>query len=200
VAQLTRGLELLESALGYALAGAALVGPQLLSRPTPCQGWDVATLLDHLSDSIAVVHDAVAPKGAGAAARRPAPEADPVVRLRDQAVWLLDACAAALPAGHRVTIGDRELSASMAAVVGALEITVHGWDISVACGAHRAVPLSLAAVLLPIAPLLVRAETRPGLFGDPIRLLGPAGPGDQLVAFLGRTPFRGDSERSTWSA
>jgi hypothetical protein len=76
----------------------------------------------------------------------------------------------------------------MVAVTGAIEITVHGWDISVACGACRPVPPGLAAVLLPIAPLLITPGTRPGLFADPVRLPGPASPGDQLVAFLGRQP------------
>jgi hypothetical protein len=42
--------------------------------------------------------------------------------------------------------------------------------------------------LLPIAPLLITPGTRPGLFADPVRLPGPASPGDQLVAFLGRQP------------
>jgi len=37
-------------------------------------------------------------------------------------------------AGRPVAIGDRELMASMVAVTGAIEITVHGWDIAVACG------------------------------------------------------------------
>jgi hypothetical protein len=77
---------------------------------------------------------------------------------------------------------------SIVAVTGAIEITVHGWDISVACGAPRPVPSGLAAVLLPIAPLLIHPGTRPGLFADPVRLAGPACPGDQLVAFLGREP------------
>ena len=76
----------------------------------------------------------------------------------------------------------------MLAVTGAIEIAVHGWDISVACGAGRPVPLGLAAVLLPIAPLLITPETRPGLFADPFRLPGPACPGNRLVAFLGRHP------------
>jgi hypothetical protein len=76
----------------------------------------------------------------------------------------------------------------MVAVTGAIEIAVHGWDISVACGARRPVPPGLAAVLLPIAPLLISPGTRPGLFADPVRLPGPAFPGDQLVAFLGRQP------------
>ena len=76
----------------------------------------------------------------------------------------------------------------MVAVTGAIEIAVHGWDISVACGARRPVPPGLAAILLPIAPLLIAPGTRPGLFAGPVRLPGPASAGDQLVAFLGRQP------------
>jgi len=72
--------------------------------------------------------------------------------------------------------------------------------------------------LLPIAPLLITPGTRPGLFADPVRLTGPASPGDRLVAFLGRqprprprpgpaapkpgtrrSPVRGDSRESGWS-
>ena len=79
----------------------------------------------------------------------------------------------------------------MVAVTGAIEIAVHGWDISVACGARRPVPPGLAAILLPIAPLLITPDMRPGLFADPVRLPGPACPGDQLVAFLGRQPRKG---------
>jgi uncharacterized protein (TIGR03086 family) len=190
VAPLTRGLELLESAVSYALAGAALATPQILRRPTPCRGWVLETLLDHVSDSIGVLREAITAAGAAGAAPSdsPGPGPDPVVRLRDQAARLLAAHAAAGPAGRRVPIGDRELTVSMVAVTGAIEITVHGWDISVACGARRPVPSGLAAVLQPIAPLLITPGTRPGLFADPIRLPGPASPGDQLVAFLGRQP------------
>jgi uncharacterized protein (TIGR03086 family) len=190
VAPLSRRLELLDAAVSYALAGAGLVTPQLLSRPTPCPGWDLEMLLDHLSDSIGVLHEAIATAGVspGPAPGYPGPGRDPVARLRGQADGLLGACAAAGPVGRRVAIGDRELAASMVAVTGAIEITVHGWDIWVACGARRPVPPHLAAVLLPIAPLLVTADTRPGLFADPVRLPGPASPGDQLVAFCGRQP------------
>ena len=191
MAPLSRGLELLESAVSYALAGAGMATPQLLSRPTPCLGWDLETLLDHLSDSIGLLHEAIATAGADASAAPPddpGPEPDPVARLRGQAARLLGACAVVGPAERRVAIGDRELTASMVAVTGAIEITVHGWDIWVACGARRPVPPGLAAVLLPIAPLLITPGTRPGLFADPVRLPGPACPGDQLVAFCGRQP------------
>jgi hypothetical protein len=127
-------------------------------------------------------------------------ESDPVLRLRRQLVALLACTATAGPADRPVTIWDRELTASIVAATGAIEITVHGWDIAVACGGNRPVPPGLAAVLLATAPLLVPADARPGLFADPVALLSPAGPGDQLVAFLGRRPFRGDSAAPTWSA
>ena len=40
--------------------------------------------------------------------------------------------------------------------------------------------------MLPIAPLVITPGTRPGLFAGSVRLSGPSGPGDQLIAFLGR--------------
>ena len=190
MALLSRGRELLESAVSYALAGTALVTPQFLPRPTTCRGWDLETLLDHVSASIGVLHEAITAGGGASAAPPgyPRPGPDPVARLRGQAATLLGACAAAGPAERRVAIGDRQLTAGVVTVTGAIEITVHGWDIWVACGAHRPVPLGLAAVLLPISPLLITPATRPGLFADPVRLPGPASPGDRLVAFLGRQP------------
>jgi uncharacterized protein (TIGR03086 family) len=191
VAPLSKGLELLETAIGYALAGATLGTPQLLSRPTPCAGWDLEMLLDHVSDSIAVLHEAIAAGRAGAGAAPigdPGRGPDPVARLRGRASALLGACAAAGPGGRLVTIGDRELTASMVTVTGAIEIAVHGWDITVACAGRRPVPPNLATALLAIAPLLIGPEDRPGLFAEPVQLPGPACPGDQLVAFLGRRP------------
>ncbi|HEY3007734.1 MAG TPA: TIGR03086 family metal-binding protein [Micromonosporaceae bacterium] len=189
MAPLSTGPELLESAVSYALAGAALATPQFLSRPTPCPSWDLEKLLDHVSDSIGVLHDAISGEGVRAAPPgHPGPGPDLAARLFGQAARLLGACAAAGPAERRVAIGDRELTTGMVLLTGAIEIAVHGWDIFVGCGAHRPIPPRLAAVLLPIAPLLVTPAIRPGLFADPVRLLGPACPGDQLVAFLGRQP------------
>jgi uncharacterized protein (TIGR03086 family) len=195
VAALTRGLELLESAAGYALTTTATVGPELLSRPTPCTGWNLATLLDHVGDSADVLHQAIT-----AAPVMPARSSDPVRRLRAKLVALLAATARAGPADRPVAIWDRELATSRIAVAGAMEISVHGWDIAVACGADRPVPTGLATALLATAPLLIPAHVRAGLFADPVRLHYPARPGDELVAFLGRQPFRGDSEGSVWSA
>lgn len=135
-----------------------------------------------------MLHEAIATAGIspGPAQGYDRPGRDPVARLRGQAARLLGTCAAAGPAGRRVAIGDRELTARMVAVTGAIEITVRGWDIFVVRSAARAVPPGLAAVLLPIAPLVITPGTRPGLFTGSVRLSGLAGPSDQLIAFLGR--------------
>ena len=186
--RLRRERELLESAVSYALTQATLVTQELLSSPTPCPGWDLETLLDHVVDSIRVLHEAIATGGISASAAPGAARPDPVARLRSHTARLLAADAASGSAERAVSIGDRELSASLVAIAGAIEIAVHGWDISVACGAARTIPSGLAALLLPIAPLIITAETRTGLFADPVRLPGPACPGDELVAFLGRQP------------
>jgi uncharacterized protein (TIGR03086 family) len=201
VAPRDRGLELVESAAGYALAGAALSTSRVLRSPTPCPGWDLELLLDHLGDSVAVLTGAITGRSGSdlalALAGRAEPGADPVTRLRGRTAGLVDALASAGPAERRVAIGDRELSVNMVALIAAVEISVHGWDIWVACGGRRPVPAGLAAVLLPVAPLLIAPGARPGLFAAPVQLPGLACPGDQLVAFLGRQPDRG-AVRGEW--
>ena len=195
---LTRALELLESAVGYTLACTAMVTPEQLSRSTPCPAWDLAMLLGHLTDSAGVLHEAVRAGRVGTSA---APGgADPVPRLRRQLAEPLGCAAAAGPADRPVAVRDRELTASMVAVTGAIEITAHGWDIGVACGRTQPVPPGLATAALAAARLLIPPDARPGLFADPVALPGPACPGDELIAFLGRRPVRGDSRGTSWSA
>ena len=190
MATLTGATGLLEQAVGYALATTALATPRLLPQATPCTGWDLRTLVLHVSDSLGVLTDALQ---AGQVGDGPAPggEPDPVACLRRRALALLGACATARVGGHLVAIGDRELTVNVAAAAGAIEIAVHGWDISVACSIRRSVPPGLAAALLPIAPRLIPSVTRAGLFADPVPVPEAAAPGDRLVAFLGRQPRPG---------
>jgi uncharacterized protein (TIGR03086 family) len=188
VVPLTRGLELLESAVSYALASAALATPQRLPLATPCAGWDLRTLLHHVSDSLDVLSEAVGTGCVGPPPRDDGTGLDPLTGLRRRATGLLATCAAAGPAELPVAIADQELTTGLVAVAGAIEIAVHGWDIAAACGVQLPVPADLAATLLPIAPLLITPSTRPGLFGDPVPVSRLASPGDKLAAFLGRQP------------
>ena len=43
---------MLVRAIGYALSAARLATLDSMSRPTPCAGWDMRTLLGHLTDSL----------------------------------------------------------------------------------------------------------------------------------------------------
>ena len=185
---------LLAYAVSYALASAGQATPQLLPLATPCDRWDLRTLLLHVSDSLGVLAGAIRAGQVGLGpppAHEPAAGADPVACLRRRARDLLGACAAAGAEERLVPIADRELTASMVTAAGAIEIAVHGWDISVACGIRRPIPPALAAELLPLAPLLIPRETRAGLFADPVPVPEAACPGDRLVAFLGRQPRPG---------
>jgi uncharacterized protein (TIGR03086 family) len=190
MAPLTRGVGLLESAVSYGLAGAELVTPELLERSTPCLGWDLEMLLRHVSDSLEALSEAIATGhiDLGYAQNYGSPGPDALSALRRRAARLLGACSAAGADDRRVTIGERELAQSKVAVAGAIEVSIHGWDIWAACGVFRPIPPLLAAVLLPVAPLLVTPGARAGLFADPVQLAGPACPSDQLVALLGREP------------
>jgi hypothetical protein len=130
MAAVFRGLELLDSAIGYAVASAELAAPRLLSHPTPCAAWDLAALLGHVSDSADALREAICAGrvGSGGTPR----EADPARQLRERLAALLAATAAtaatvAYPPPRRpVAIGDRELTASMVILAGAMEIAVHG--------------------------------------------------------------------------
>lgn len=192
MAALTRGLCLVQSAVIYAVTAAQPALSGHLAEPTPCAGWDVEQLLCHVADSMDVLSEAVAVGSVGPRRRPdyfPTLE-DPVMKLRDRACALLNACACAGPDDRLVVIGDRELPASLTALAGALEITVHGWDIAAACGSGQPVPPVLAAILLAAAPLLIPPASRPSLFAEPVPIPSRYGPGDQLVAFLGRQPRR----------
>lgn len=209
---------LLVRAVSYALSAARLATPQRLPLPTPCDGWDLRTLLHHVGDSMDALseglytgfvgpwepsgHDGPEPADSGPDPDYPgsgsgsaetgcgcAGSGGPVSDLVQRAATLLCACAAAGSAENRVAIGDRELTTSLLAMTGAVEIAVHGWDISVTCGGPGALPPGLASDLLPIATLLAPRGVRAGLFADPVPVTGLACPDDRLVAFLGRRPL-----------
>jgi uncharacterized protein (TIGR03086 family) len=187
----TGGIRLLEPAIGYALTAAAAVTPEFLSCATPCRGWDLRTLLRHACESLAAICEGI---DAGCIGLYPDAEgadvaSDPARAFRDGAAQLLRASAAPVREHEVVHIADRLLPASAMASAGALEIAVHGWDISRACGRCQPIPRALAADLLAIAPLLIPNADRHPLFAAPVSVPPEASPSDRLAAFLGRSPI-----------
>lgn len=187
------GVALLRPAIGYALAAADAITPDLLSRPTPCRGWDLRMLLRHVNESLAALHEAA---DAGRVSAWPGPDpagGDLAATFRDRARRLADACAGPGDGtdrcGRVVFIADRSTTLRSVAALGAIEVAQHGWDISRACGPGRPIPAPLAESLLAIAPALVDGAGRAPLFAPPVAPAADAGPSDRLAAFLGRDPL-----------
>jgi uncharacterized protein (TIGR03086 family) len=179
------GVELLERAIGYARGALALVTPEALTRPTPCRAWDLRQLLGHMNDSLALLEEA------GSAHRvrlSVVPDAaDPVPALRARACQLL-ATWSADSGDRQVSVDGRPLTAPVLTSAGALEITVHAWDVAATCGVRRPPPDALAEALLRLAPVLVTDADRPDRFDVPLAVPAGAAAGDRLLAFLGRDP------------
>jgi uncharacterized protein (TIGR03086 family) len=200
-ARTAEAAELLERAVGYALGAARSVTPALLRRPTPCAAWDLGRLMAHVDDSLAALHEGITDgvvvlqprKELGQGDTAPGAEtADPAALFRRRAAGLLGAWAAA-GSGHRlIAVADSPLTAVALALTGAVELAVHGWDITRATGEHdRPLPAALAADLLPVAHQLVPYEgARAPLFAPEVPLPPGAPPDARLLAFLGRVPAR----------
>lgn len=185
-----RSADLLPIAIRYILSSLSCVTPASLSSPTPCAAWDLAALLAHVSDSLAVVHDAIVTGCVSLELAAP-PQGIPadglVATLRAQASQLL-ATSTAVGADRPVVIADRWLAGRTMAAAGAVEIAVHGWDIAEACHRRRPIPPGLATSILAVVPLVVTEVTRDAQFSVPVAPAPQATPGDRLVALLGRDP------------
>ncbi|GAA2205968.1 hypothetical protein GCM10009850_014260 [Nonomuraea monospora] len=55
---LMAGVALLERAIDYSLGSLRIVTPAALCRPTPCAGWSLQELLQHLGDSLHALNEA----------------------------------------------------------------------------------------------------------------------------------------------
>jgi uncharacterized protein (TIGR03086 family) len=185
------GARLLEPSISYALGAVVAVTPGLLPRPTPCREWDLRMLLRHASESLAAFGEGIE---TGRVGLHPAAEdgdlaVDPARAFRDRAGQLLDAWTGPGLQRQVIDIAGCPLAASVMSAAAALEVAVHGWDISRACGQRQPIPRALATGLLAIAPALVPRAGRHPLFAAPVTVPATAGLSDQLTAFLGRAPL-----------
>lgn len=178
----TAPVALLERAIGWtrrALHDAEAAPP---SASTPCHDWQLGDLLAHMSDGL----DAFTEASCGFVALD-APDA-PGSRLdaiRGKACTLLAAWSS--PAADTVWVHDQALHADVLLRAAAVEIAVHGWDVARAAGSGAHLPDGLAHDLLPAAHLLLASADRPGRFAPALEPAYGAGPGERLLARLGRS-------------
>jgi uncharacterized protein (TIGR03086 family) len=181
----TSALELLDRAVGYTRGSLALVREHHLGLPTPCAAWDLRALLRHMDDSLAAMAEAAqAPRLALAPSPGPADAEALLGSIRQRACTLVGQWMPA--AGPVVALGDVHLHRELVGLVGALEITLHGWDVGQAVGHPRAIPPTLAMDLWPVARDHITAADRPARFGAEVDVPDSAPPQVRLLAHAGR--------------
>lgn len=184
-AALIGGVSLLERAISYTLGSLLEVRPELMSRPTPCSAWDLRALLVHMNDSLLALHEAARIGRIGP--EQSTTDGDLVGLLRQRACLLVGAWSGARVPGP-VFVAGSPLTTGIVTGAGALEVTVHGWDVALACGQDRPIPAALAEELLELAPFFVDDVDRPARFAPRVAVCRGATTGDRLLAFVGRRP------------
>jgi uncharacterized protein (TIGR03086 family) len=152
-----------------------------LSRPTPCAGYTVGDVGEHLVRSMVLLASVAAGQ-----------VDDPVAGTLDTRVAVT--AEAALEAWRLrglegpVAVGRSVRPASLAVEIIPLELLVHGWDVARATGRHIDVPADVAGYVLDRARDLITEDKRGRSFAAEV----PAGPDatvlDRLIAFTGRAP------------
>ncbi|WP_270887614.1 maleylpyruvate isomerase N-terminal domain-containing protein [Pedococcus sp. 5OH_020] len=179
--------ELLDRAVAYTAGCLALVGDGTagLDRRTPCRGWTLKDLLLHLDDSLAALTEAAgAPVLSLVPVPRPAEPGVLLSGLRQRACALVAQWMR--PASPVVRLGSATLSRETLGAVGALEITLHGWDVAETVGLPRPIPATLAMDLWPVARDHITEDDRPTRFGRPLGVGDADPPAVRLLAHAGR--------------
>jgi uncharacterized protein (TIGR03086 family) len=198
---------LLEQVAAYTAEAVSAVTLEDLSAPTPCTQWNLLALMLHLNTSLGTLIETLQdgrPDLIGMlrrAAGTPSHTAD--LLGADDDVGTLLATAVRYRTERLVRVADtlrqgdgpnivlvdgRPLPCDLVAAAGAVEIAVHSWDIATACGRTLPIPDAPAVELLGLSALIVDGAGRSGLFASAVSVPSHAGPGDRLIALLGRTP------------
>lgn len=178
---------MLDSAVTWTRSCLQLARTLPLTLATPCEEWDLGELLVHMDDSLVAMAEAA---DLGYVKLDPQPlTGDPgqLVELvvqracRTRAAWQERLTSA--PMG----VGDLALGRETVALVGALEIAVHGWDVARATGQVLRLPEDLAVRLYDVALAVVAPDERGRRFGPPVSVPRSAPMGTRLLAHLGRS-------------
>jgi uncharacterized protein (TIGR03086 family) len=167
-----------------------------LDRPTPCAGWNLRDLIGHMTAQHYGWIAAAVGHGADLSAWQPGPPvADPIGEYAEASRRVLEAF------GEEGVL-DREFSlaeispvlrfpAAQAISFHFIDYLVHGWDVARSLGVDYQPEPDLLAAARPVALAVPggKARTRDGAaFAPGLPVAGQAGPLDQILAMLGRSP------------
>ena len=170
------------------------IQPEQLDNPSPCAGWTVRDVLNHITGGAIMfglcVRDGAVPdeqlgeiltadhlgddyRGSWARAAADAEAAFAIPGAVDRIVKL--------PFG--------EMPAGMALNIAIFDVTTHAWDLAKATGQSTDLDPEVCASAYQVAQVMLSDDWRAaGMFGQPVTVSEAAPMGDRLAALAGRTP------------
>ncbi len=151
-----------------------------LDAPTPCDGWDVRTLLDHMLETQRFF--IASARGEGASPPSPTPPRllsdDPVGDFERGRAQLLEA------------FGDPDVQEKTGPALGVAfsDQLLHGWDLARATGQDTTMPDDCARVAYDTIHGRFTDEQRKGVFKPEIDVSPDAPAQARLLAYTGRAP------------
>jgi uncharacterized protein (TIGR03086 family) len=181
--------ELHAGALEHTRGYVAGVGGQQWRAGTPCDGWDVREVVNHVVGG----NWWAAELGAGATIESVGTRLDGDV-LGAEPVAAYDASAAAAVAVFREPGAmERPCAVSYGPVPGEvycghrfIDVLIHGWDVAVATGQDVRLPPDLVDACLAVVEPQAELFAGSGMFGSDVAVADGAGPQTRLLAMLGR--------------
>ncbi|ANY05583.1 TIGR03086 family metal-binding protein [Pseudonocardia sp. HH130630-07] len=176
--------------------------PADLDRPTPCAGWDLRALLEHMTGQdhgfAAAVTAAQHGSDTDAAAFGPRPlSPSPAADVAGSLATVTTTVAAAEGLDRPVLLPEFGSRVPLPTLVSMhlVDTLVHGWDVATALGAADAYSAGLDDDLvgraLSIAEQVPTERDDPGLPFGPVHAgAGATGPWSRTLALLGRDPGR----------
>lgn len=163
-----------------------------LDLPTPCAGWQVRDLIDHIVGAAGFFAD-LAQYGASAEdAEQPGrPGGDYIAAFGQQSGRAIEWFSAAGAMERTMALPTGPAPGARCIEVATGEILVHGWDLARSTGQPRPAGTGVAEALLASPWLSLCAQVRdadPAVFGPAIDVPADAPAADRLAAFLGRDP------------
>ena len=178
-----------DRAANAAVAVARGVQPEQFDSPTPCSGWNVEQLMNHLIGTLEYFTARADGRDAGR------PESASPTSYEETVDHLQRVAQAAAAAWRQPGVLDQTITttagampASFLANLSLSEMLTHTWDLARATGQRMSVEdVDVDGVLLGIRQTL-KPEARQPAFGPELQAAEGAPAIDRLVAFLGRQP------------
>ncbi len=168
----------LEAVLAQTCSVLEGVGAEDWDRPTPCTGWDVSQLVDHLMTWSRTYAERVGLSEPGSGHRSDDGTGRPAAQQ-------LEDLSAVIVTGYRSdSDGSRELPLGILL----MDYLGHTWDLAVATGQELRVPDTAVLRAMEAGSTMLTPETRGESFAPEVPVAPGATDLERLVALLGRDP------------